>query len=82
MRDQQHEYNQVEDYYHQSEEPGQYVQKFENKFTDKSLNIIDNVKEQFDLENQITPLTSEINKVNTEVILEKIQDEVLDKKKK
>ena len=47
---------------------------------DKSLNIINNVKEQFDLENQIEPLTKEINKIDTEVVLEKIQEEVLEKK--
>ena len=70
----------------QYNQPQEYIQKFENtffenEFIDKSLNTITNVKEQFDVENQITPLTKEINKIDTEVVLEKIQDEVLEKKK-
>ena len=65
--------------------PQEYIQKFENtffenEFIDKSLNTITNAKEQFDVENQIAPLSKEISKIDTEVVLEKIQDEVLEKK--
>ena len=45
------------------------------------MNTLSNVKDQFDLENQIAPLTKEIGKIDTEVVLEKIQEEVIEKKR-
>ena len=76
-------YNQTQQPNMQSQysQPQKYVKKFENEFIDKSLNVINNANEHFDLENQIEPLTKEINKIDTEVVLEKIQEEVLEKKK-
>lgn len=75
----QQSHNPAQEYYQQAQNPREYIQKFENEIIDKSL--INNVKEQFDLENQIAPLTKDINNINTEVVLEKIQEEVLEKKK-
>lgn len=71
--------NPTQEYYQQASQPREYIQKFENEIIDKSL--IYNVNEQFDLENQIEPLTKNINNIDTEVVLEKIQDEIIDKKK-
>ena len=74
----QQPHNPTQEYYQQALQPREYIQKFEKKIIDKSL--IDNAKEQFDLENQIVPLTKNINNIDTEVVLKKIQDEIIDKK--